>query len=150
MVGIQHHAQSCPLADRDPVLSLAGVAIINYHFCLDKRILCPDTFFFFFFFCRDKHAFVATKDAFCHDKRRVLSRQTKFCCDKSSFVPTKLFLSRQNICPNICRVKHTCFVADVFCVCRDKHVLTLVAASASDTMPCPQDAWSMCQLGLGH
>ena len=38
-------------------------------------------------FCRDKHAFVATKHVFCRDKTRLLSQQ-KFACGTSN-VTTK-------------------------------------------------------------
>ena len=51
------------------------------------------------YFCRDKHVFVATKHMFCHDKSmlvatKVLSRQTRISRDTHNFVAASILLSR--------------------------------------------------------
>ena len=64
---------------------IIGGTCHKYHFCRHKHMFVA------------KHVFVATKHVFCRDKTRLLSRQN------TSFVATKICLSRQNYA---CRYKH--------------------------------------------
>ena len=91
---------------------IIGGTCHKYHFCRHKHMFVA------------KHVFVATKHVFCRDKTRLLSRQntsfvaTKICLSRQNYacrykhvVATNIILSRQNFC----RYKHT-FVATNTCL----------------------------------
>ena len=140
----------------------------KYHFCRDKTFVyvflsrqtyaCRDKDIFVATnICREKHNFVATKQAFVatkifyRDKSFVaaniivsrqkacfvptntcLSRQKYFDCDKS-FVAANIIVSRQKACfvpTNTCLLRQTC-------VCFVATKMILAAAPASDTKEHP-------------
>ena len=81
--------------------------------CLSRHLLRQT------YFCRDKHVFAATKHVFCLDKSMFVAT---FCCDKLTFVATNTCLPRRNtsfVVSKVCLSRH--LLRQTY-FCRDKHV----------------------------
>ena len=87
----------------DGLSSITGGSCHKYHFCRDKSFVMTKLCLSGQRFCRNKHAFVTTKDVFCCDKSKLVQQifvatNIFLSWQKTCFVKTNMFFSRQKWC----------------------------------------------------